>query len=356
MELIPENPNPAGGNPRKRDWIPGLLSALASFFLLRSGFLGIFFLVPLGLAACLRGGPAVWRGFLFVILLDFLFVVGIALPLGRNFAELLPDLGYFFLMALAFTWLMAPPAAGPRIFRIRAAYRLILGALALGLWGIEFITADSAGLGAFVRSQAELLSAMFVDSAGGDAVRRSILEQELSPRRIMAFFNIVLLRGGILASSMLILFISRQFSQGLAAFAARRRGAGAPPGSSVKSLKDFHVPPFFIWVLSFSLGGILVFRLGGLSAPETVLWNILTVCALMYLAQGFGIARFFLGRRELPVLMRFLLNLGIILAILSPGINMAALVLLTLLGIAEYWLPLRRVRGNAGTKPPTPAA
>jgi hypothetical protein len=314
----------------------------------------MFFLVPLGFAACRCGRQAAWRGLLLAALLNVLFILGVALFLGRNFAEFFPDLGYFFLMALVFTWLMAPPPAGPRIFRIRAAYRLILGALAVGLLGIRFIMDDSAGLGAFVRSQAELLSALLIDSAGGDAVRRSLLEQELSPQRIMAVFNTVLLRGGILASSMVILFISRQFSQGLAALTAGRRGALVP----AKTLRDFHVPPFFIWVLSFSLGGILLCRLGGLSPAETALWNLLTICALVYLAQGFGIVRFFLSRRELPVLMRFLVNVGIVLAILSPGINMAALVLLILLGVAEYWVPLRRGQGNIRNDrpPPTPAA
>lgn len=352
MDLIPGGSDPGGSfrSLLRGDWFPGLLSALVSLFLLRSGLLGMFFLVPLGFTACLRGRMAAWGGFVFAVLLNVLFVLGIALFLGRSFAEFFPDLGYFFLMVLVFTWLMAPPAAGPRILRVRAAYRLILGALAAGLLGIRFITGDSAGLGAFVRSQAELLSSLLVDSAGGDAVRRSLLEQELNPQRIMAVFNMVLLRGGILASSMFILFISRQLSLALAAFAARRRGAGVP----VKSLGDFHVPPFFIWVFSLSLGGILLFRLGGLSAAETILWNLLTICALAYLAQGFGIVRFFLSRRQMPAPMRFLLNLGILLAILSPGINMAALVLLMLLGIAEYWLPLRRAQGNR--PPPTPAA
>jgi hypothetical protein len=337
--------------------LPGLLSALTSIFLLRSGFLGVFFLVPLGFTACLFGRQEAWRGAFLAALFNLLFVLGLVLFLGRALAEFLPDLGYFFLMVLVFTWLMAPPAAGPRIFRPRAVYRLILGALAAGLLGIGFVAGDSAGLGAFVRFQAELLSSLIADSAGGDAALRSLLEQELSPQRIISVFNMVLLRGGIFASSMAVLFISRQLSLGLAALAAKRRRAGEIQGS-VKTLRDFYVPPFFIWFFSLSLGGILFFRLTGLSVPETMLWNLLTVCALAYLAQGFGIVQFFLSRRELPVFMRFLLNFGIILAILSPGINLAVLVLLVLLGIAEYWIPLRRVRGNIrdNRPPPTPAA
>jgi hypothetical protein len=309
--------------------------------------LAVFFLVPLGLAACLRGRPAAWRGFFFAVLLNVLCILGISFFTGRAFAEFLPDLGFFFLSALVFSWLMAPPSGGAglfRIFSVRAAYRLILGAL--GLAGIWFVFGDSAGFGTLVRSQAELLSSLAVDSAGGDAVRRSLLEQELNPRRIEAVFNMVLARGGILASSMIVLFISRQLSLAV---------AGLAGGRGSRSLGDFHVPPFFIWVLSISLGGILLFRLAGLSLPETAVWNLLTVCALMYLAQGFAIVRFFLSRRELPAFARFFMNLGIVLAILSPGINMAALGLLALLGIAECWIPLRREIRN-DRPPPTPAA
>jgi hypothetical protein len=314
------------------------LSALGTLFLQRSGFLGVFFLVPLGFTACVSGRAAAWKAALLAVLFNLLFALGVALFLGRPFAEFLPDLGYFILIAAAFTWLMAPPAAGPRIFRLRAAYRLSLGALAGALAGIGFILGDAAGLGAFVRSQAELLSALAVDSAGGDAVRRSLLEQELSPQRIMGIFNSVLTKGGAAASMAAVLFISRQFSRALAALVRRR---GMENGGS---LKDFHAPSHLIWVFSLSLGGVLLFRLTGLSLVETLLWNFLTLCALMYLAQGFGILQFFLSRRTPP--LRFLLNLGIILAILSPGINMAVLALLTLLGIAEYWAPMRRVQGE----------
>jgi hypothetical protein len=330
---------------------------LAALFLLRTGFLGVFFLVPLGFAASFFGGKTLWRAVLLAVFFNLCFVLGAALLLARPFVEFLPDLGFFILMTAVFAWLMAPPAAGPRFFRVRAAYRLVLGALAGALAGIGFAAGDSAGFGGIVYSQAELIAALAADAAGGDAVRRSLLEQELSPQRIVSVFNMVLLRGGALASSMAVLFISRQFSLVFAGIAGRRarerRG-----GSSVNSLRDFHAPRFLIWALSGSLAGILLLRIAGLSAAETVVWNLLTVCVLMYLAQGFGIVQFFLGRRELSAPLRLLLNVGIILAILSPGINMAVLILLVLLGAAEYWVPLRRASGEPPRNgpPSTPAA
>jgi hypothetical protein len=147
---------------------------------------------------------------------------------------------------------------------------------------------------------------------------------------------------------MVILFINRQLSLAFAAFMRLRRGR---PEEGDRSLAAFHVPARRIWVFSLSLGAVLLFRVLGLGLPETLAWNCLTVCALMYLAQGFGITRFFLSRQTPG--RRLLLNIGVILAIFSPGINAAALGLLLLLGVAEHWAPLRVARAGP---PPTPAA
>jgi hypothetical protein len=317
------------------------LSALGSLFLLRSGFLGILFLVPLGISGCIFGAGAIYRGAFLAVLFNILLV----LVSGRGFGEALPDLGFFFITAASFTWLMAPG-----ILRVRAAYRFSLGALAGALTGIGFFLAGSPALGDLIRFQAEFLSSLAAESASGDAVRRSLLEQELNPQRLMEIMRMILLRGGAVVSLALILFLNRQCSRGIAALVSGRRGFSRLGGSA---LRDFHAPPYLIWVLSGSLGGILLFSMAGLSPAETVLWNILILCGLMYLAQGFGILQFLLSRRAPP--LRGLLNAGIVLAILSPGINAAALVLLMLLGIAEYWAPLRRPSGGQPGDPPTPA-
>jgi hypothetical protein len=347
-----ELPFPAGDSAGigRRDWIPAALGALLSVFLLRSGFLTVFFLVPLGFVGCSFGRPALWKALAAALALNALWVLGLSLLIGRGVGGILPDLGYYSLLTAAFAWLMAPPARGPAWFRIRASYRLILGAAAGALCGMWFMSMKSSGLQGFIRSQAELLSALYVSSAGGDAARRSLMEQELSPERLIPVFNQILVRGGALASLMLIFFVSRQFSLGLGALIRRRRRFPAA-GVSVGGPRNFHAPPFLIWAFSGSLAGILLFRITGLGIPETALWNVLTVCALMYLAQGLGILQVILGRRNMPALLRIMLNIGIILVALSPGINAAALGLLMLLGIVEHWTPIR-ARAAARTSQP----
>jgi hypothetical protein len=322
-----------------RTRIPALVGALVSVFLLRSGFLTVFFLIPLGVVGFSFGRGALWRGALTAVILNALCLLGLSLWVGRGFGGFLPDLGFYVLMVTAFAWLVAPPLGGPAVFRIRASYRLVLGALAGALLGVGFTAVESAGLQSFIQSQAELLSSLYVSAAGGDAVRRSLLEQELSPERIVSVFNLILVRGGALASVMVIFFVSRQFSLGLAALIRRRRFREG--GFSVTGPRDFHVPPLLIWVFSGSLAGILLFRIAGLTAPETVVWNLLMVSVLMYLAQGLGIVQTLLGRRDMPAPLRIVINIGIILVVFSPGLNMGALGLLMLLGIVEHWVPLR---------------
>jgi hypothetical protein len=306
--------------------------------------MGILFMVPLGFVGSFFGWKAAWTGALFVVLFDTFYSLGLSLFLGQSLGGFFVGLGYLALMTLAFSWLIAPPPGGPGILRTRAAHRLILGALAGALAG-QFVLSGVAE--SLTRFQAELISAMALASAGADAVRRSLLEQELSPERVMALINMVQVRGGLLGSMMLILFINRQVSLMVAAFVCRRQGR---PVEGSGSLAVFHVPVRLIWVFSLALGGILFFRLLALSLPETLAWNALTLCVLMYLAQGWGILRFFMNRRTAG--RRLLLSIGIVLVILSPGINVIALGLLVLLGVAEHWAPLRVVHNGP---PSTPA-
>jgi hypothetical protein len=79
--------------------------------------------------------------------------------------------------------------------------------------------------------------------------------------------------------------------------------------------------------------------MGGIEAVEIAGWNILALCGILYLAQGGGIALYFLIK--LPPLLRIAANVGAILMLFSPGINALFLGSLTLVGIAENWFPLR---------------
>jgi hypothetical protein len=135
---------------------------------------------------------------------------------------------------------------------------------------------------------------------------------------------------------------SRQLSLLVAALVRRKRPGG--------SLAAFHVRSECIWALSFSLLAIVAGLSGGIAPLEIAGWNILVLCAILYVAQGGGIAIFFLA--SFPPGMRFALNLGVVALVLSPGINVVFLGALILLGIAENWAPFRAPKPDG--PPPTP--
>jgi hypothetical protein len=218
----------------------------------------------------------------------------------------------------------------------------ILGALTFLLIG--YGARNSEGFASVIRSQAEALSSLYINTSGADAARRSFLESQLTPEKVMEAITAVALRGGALASAFVIFFINRQTARSLAWIFRRRRSA--------QNLSAFHVPASAIWVLSLSLAGILLCRIVKMAIPEIAAWNILVICAILFLAQGGGIALFTLTTRPMQPMLRLACNILIVVVIFSPGINTAALGLLILLGIAENWLPLRAPKSNGPASTP----
>ncbi|MDR1419193.1 MAG: hypothetical protein LBI86_02345 [Treponema sp.] len=91
-----------------------------------------------------------------------------------------------------------------------------------------------------------------------------------------------MVRGGALASSVLLFFVSRRLS-----FFTVRLVRRSPPASGIfraESLANFHAPAETIWALSFSLLGAPLFRLLSFGPGETLAWNVLTLSALVFLA------------------------------------------------------------------------
>jgi hypothetical protein len=237
-------------------------------------------------------------------------------------------------------------AGGWTTARIRTLWRFIIAAVAgsLVFLLVAFAGGEKSAFSAILSAQAETLSSLYISASGADAVQRSYLERQLTPERIASLLTGAALRGGALASAFFLLFISRQIALFGAWLFRKRRPA--------QSLLSFHAPASVIWVLSLSLAGILLARLAKAQVPEIGAWNVLTLCVILYLAQGAGIIHFTLVRRPMPPALRFLLNILIIVLIVSPGLNTLALAGLALLGIAENWLPLRVVKTNGPA--PTP--
>ena len=326
-------------------WLPALLGAAVSVGLVRSGFAGFLFLLPLGVVAYCHNPGTAWCAAAVSALGNALWY----LAAGRFQPYHMPpwaDMLCLTVVIAAFAWITSPPEWGGAFLRMPAAYRIVASAIvtSLVLVLVVYFSRDDGDLRSLFRSQAELLASLYAAASGADEVRRSLTEPYMTADAIMEILRSAALRGGMAASYTALFAASRQISLVVAALIRRKRPAG--------SLALFHVRPGCVWALSFSLLAVVAGLNFGIAPLEIAGWNILTLCGILYLAQGGGIAIFFLSR--LPPGMRFVLNLGVFAVILSPGINVVFMGALILLGIAENWAPLRAPKPNG--PPPTPGA
>jgi hypothetical protein len=248
---------------------------------------------------------------------------------------------YFPLILALFGWIIAPPRRGPAFLRTRTVYRILAAAVLATLALIPGLRAirDDGELVALLRSQLESLSSLSAASVGVEDPLG-----ELTPERILEALYRVIIRGGGAASWVGFFFISRRLALFFSSIIRHTRWEG--------DLRAFHVAPPFIWVLSCSLLGVLTGSRFALPPLEIGAWNILTLCVMLYLAQGGGIVLFFLNRLAIRPLGRLALNLLFITVLFSPVMSPFFLGGLTILGIAENWAPFRAQKSNGPSSTP----
>jgi hypothetical protein len=313
--------------------------------MLRMGFLSFFFLVPLGFCAAVYSSAAAWLGFIFAALGNSVVSAGFSSGVAGSGFEIL----YFTVVGLGFTWIMAGSPPVYTLPRIRTVYRLAAASVfgSFVILGMLYSFGRDENFIALVYSQIERISAGFIASTGADAVQLSTLERLFTPERMIETFSSIAIRGGALVSMFFLFFMSRQTSFFLARVFSRvrffRKNVPDNPGSNGRGdLIHFHVPQRAIWVLSLCLPVIVIFRVISLHIVEIAAWNLLVICITMFLAQGAGIVLYNLTHRPMPPVMRLLLVILCVFAVFSPGLNILAIGVVVILGIAENWLPLRR--------------
>jgi hypothetical protein len=235
----------------------------------------------------------------------------------------------------------------------------------LALLPLVWIARRDEGLVAFITSQAEALATAAKDAAGADVVQRSLLERDFSADTLTSLMGMALSRGASLGHMVFLCFSVRIADTALA-FRARARyaknltiGTADRKNSDVRSLSPpslsgFRNSPYLVWVLIATLGSVLGSMVFKLDYLEIVSWNLLSVCAFLYLAQGLAIVSFNLTRPGVPRMLRPLAAFMTVLLLFRPGINAVLIVALAIIGVAENWLPLR-VAGKT-EPPPTPGA
>ncbi|MDR2246218.1 MAG: YybS family protein [Treponema sp.] len=349
--------------------IPVLIGAVACVFLARFWLFGFLYLLPLGIMAAGYGFRAAWVCLALATAGNGLLSAGAAVFSPYSGEQVIGGIVHFALAAGAFTWMMAPSFkdAGEALgkyspARIPGVYRFVIASCVASLLILPLIASlrQNTGFNGFIRTQAEALSALYTASAGADVVEQSLLEQYLTPDFIIDTLIFSALRGGVMASFMVFFFVNRQLALVLVWVFRRRRRGGTGSSETLPNSHgemrnfapvDFHVPSGFIWVLSFSLLAILAGTKWGIAPLEIVAWNGMVICGILYLAQGGGIAAYFVIRANLSPFMRLVLKVLLFLLIVSPGINAVLLGCLILLGIAENWAPFRtpKIKGPSST-------
>jgi len=310
-----------------------IVCAILSVVFTKVGFLSLFFLAPVGYAVLICN--SLWLPFISAASLNAGFLIILRLFFSGGAGSLPLEILYFTTLFVCFAWIM-----GGSYFR--GAYRFVLASAAGTVVFLIYISSSGSGFYSSLDEMSQLLTQVF-NSSNVDPANRSLLQQIITPDRVQETVRNLILRGGALISVSFVFFINRQAAITIVSIIKKQR--------KDRGLTGFFAPPVTIWVLSGALAVILLTRMFRVQTLEIMAWNILVICAILFFAQGAGIILHFLARRT--YVFRFISVVLIVMAILSPGLNMIAVSAILLLGIAENWLPLRAPKkGPASTPEP----
>jgi len=335
---------------KREELVPALIGAGICLFFSRNSLLVLFFLMPLGFLAFRYGYRVAWGAVLLVIAGNTFIAVGTAVSHGFALTGTFWGVFYFAVVASLFVWIIAPPPYSP--LKICGTIRLVIGSSLSAVILIVMLLRTMASPGFLEHVAAITNSVAARQGAGSDVVQTALLA-EVTPEMTLNFIRSTVFRGGALISSVLLFFLCRQLSFILARLFAKNKPLRIS-FQEINSLVIFRVHPMLIWVLSASLLLVVMTHRANLEIPGIILWNILILCSIIYLAQGIGILQFFLARPTVTPFMKLLFSILFVVLMLSPGINVVLFGGVVLLGIAENWVPFRAPKSNG--PPSTPEA
>jgi len=303
--------------------IIAVLGAALSVACFITGYFIFVFLLPLTLAAFWGGPKTAWASGILAVTANALVFTWFYLYQGASLFIVGWSALYYTVMVLIFTWINVP-LGKIMIFR-DTTYRMVAGA--------AFCTLVFVPLFLWIMKNDQIRSLItreleaFGSLSGTSDISDSAIAEGMSSRIS------VILRGGIPISCLVFWWVNRQF--GLLFSRIFRHDRVLQTGNFL----GFRAPFMFIWVLSFSLGAILIGRIWKIELLDICGWNILALSAILFFVQGAAIVMHMILR--LPPMLRIIINVGIIYLFFRPGVNQVLAGLLVLLGIAENWVPFR---------------
>jgi len=325
------------------EYVTIIICTFLSIFFMNTGFFTLLYLAPLGYAVIVCRRP--WLVFFAAAAANVL----ISVVMRQNISGLWIEIFYYTTLFLMYIWIMGnwqrqetvrinedenadnskealSLVSLSGILCARTAYRFIAGSVISAAVFLLFISGENSNFYATLELIAKALSENI--GASTEAVTRI-----MSPENIAGTVKHFIFRGGALFTMFFLFFINRQ-----AALAVVRIVKKQDNG---RGLIDFFAPPNAIWVFFGALATVLATRLLKTELLEILAWNVFTVCGIIFLAQGAGILLYLLSMRT----NAFRLAAGVLIIVLmfSP-LGMFAITALLLLGIAEYWRPIRMAR------------
>ena len=306
--------------------IPAITGAVISIFFIRTGIAALFFLLPLGFIGYGWGPKTLWSSMLIAISGNCLLTLLLGLSLQIPGADMAMEILFYLTMALVFAWIILPIDETSLSFS--GAFRLAIGSLVCNLVFIWMFTRayNNPELQELLVSQVQFIASIY-SQGGVDSAPLFEID------RLMNLLWNFIIRGGALFSSLVVLFANRQISIFLI------RLFGGPRRDRVFS--KFHVHPHIIWLLFFSVFLMVLSNIFNWTICSIILSNVMTLCILMYMAQGIGIIQFLILKPGFPAFLRFLLPVLFLFLLFSPVINLLLLGSIIILGLMEHWVKIR---------------
>jgi hypothetical protein len=300
-----------------------VVGAAASAVCFNTGYFSFFFLLPLSLAVFFGEPKTAWAAGILAAALNVLFLVWAYLYLGADPFLLKWNALWYTAMVLVFAWINIP--LGKLWILREIPFRMVAGAAFCTLLFVPlfFWALQNDEIKFLFTSQIKALGSL---SASPETYGMTIEET------ISSLLSLIL-RGGIPLSCMVFWWINRQFGLMLSRLFRRDRTFQAG------NFLGFKAPFFLVWILSFSLGIILLGKINKIEIIEICGWNILVLSATLFFIQGIAIFMHLLMR--FPPFLRIIASAGIVILFFRPEFSKILLGLFVVLGITENWVPFR---------------
>jgi hypothetical protein len=296
-----------------------LVCTTISLLFMKTGFLSLVYLVPLGYVIIVSG--SYMPVFITAAAANIVIVIFKSLFNHVSLGNVPVEILYSTTVLFGFTWIMGGK-------KMRTAYRFVIASSVCAV--LSLIILNSPGFAFFevFEQSAKELFGVYADPEVH--IKNPLFAQTFTPQRLTELVKIFLFRGGALISMLFLFFINRQIAVSIASMIKRQR--------IEHGLTAFYAPVNTIWALSGALAVIILTGIFKIEILKILAWNLFVGCVIIFMAQGVGILMYLMSLRSGA--FRLIINVLIIVVLFSP-LNLFAFAALILLGIIDNWHPFR---------------